>query len=278
MTCKAAWIRVLAAMCCVAAAARPVGGEGGPRQTETMASSGHKLLIVAPTNERRFGLLRDGAATWRTGVHAFYVVNGTVEGAIPPPNGADPAHETWRVSDADALQRRTLRALYDMCRTRHLSCRQYRSFLRDLHKKPPPVALPDGRYSFPDEWPFPDPRRPPDAPGLHEKRYVASVRLANKSMAGRWDWLLVGDDDTVWFLDNVRSMLDGLDSSLPYFLSDNLGGCCPGHGQCAYCTRLRRLLMLFDSADSAVVCGVPQGHLLRAGRAGHRLLPTSPRG
>lgn len=58
-------------------------------------------------------------------------------------------------------------------------------------------------------------------------RYVASVRLANKTLAGKFDWLLMGDDDVVWFVDHVREMLDGLDSSVPYFISDNIGGCCP---------------------------------------------------
>ena len=35
-------------------------------------------------------------------------------------------------------------------------------------------------------------------------------------------WMLYGDDDTVFFIDNVLDMLEGLDHNMPYFLTDHL--------------------------------------------------------
>ena len=35
-------------------------------------------------------------------------------------------------------------------------------------------------------------------------------------------WMLYGDDDTVFFIDNALDMLAGLDHDMPYFLSDHL--------------------------------------------------------
>lgn len=52
------------------------------------------------------------------------------------------------------------------------------------------------RWSFPDAFSFPDPHRGEGTLGVHEMRYVASVRIANKSLGGTFDWLLLGDDDT----------------------------------------------------------------------------------
>ena len=35
-------------------------------------------------------------------------------------------------------------------------------------------------------------------------------------------WMLYGDDDTVFFIDNALDMLEGLDHNMPYFLTDHL--------------------------------------------------------
>ena len=35
-------------------------------------------------------------------------------------------------------------------------------------------------------------------------------------------WMLYGDDDTVFFIDNALDMLEGLDHNMPYFLTDNI--------------------------------------------------------
>lgn len=98
------------------------------------------------------------------------------------------------------------------------------------------------RWSYLDRFPYVDPHRKPNAPGIHQMRYVASVRIANKTLAGTFDWLLMGDDDTVWFLDHVRALVSGLDASVPYYLSDNIGGCCPRRGKCACARSLFRTL------------------------------------
>lgn len=47
--------------------------------------------------------------------------------------------------------------------------------------------------------------------------------LANKTAApNSYKWILYGDDDTFWFIDNVLTHLDQLDPDMPYLLSDNL--------------------------------------------------------
>lgn len=47
--------------------------------------------------------------------------------------------------------------------------------------------------------------------------------LANKTAApNSYKWILYGDDDTFWFIDNVLIHLDQLDPDMPYLLSDNI--------------------------------------------------------
>lgn len=113
--------------------------------------------------------------------------------------------------------------------------------------------------------------------------------------------LLVGDDDTVWFTDHVREMLSGLDSSVPYFFSDNLGGCCPQLGKCVCAkpspaarlerptaaphednpllSRLRTLMSFpaphssspcsdcYDLSDQAIACSLPRKEAAAGGSA-----------
>ena len=40
--------------------------------------------------------------------------------------------------------------------------------------------------------------------------------------ADSFKWLLFGDDDTVFAIDNVLKMLEHLDPSVPYFITDHL--------------------------------------------------------
>lgn len=63
------------------------------------------------------------------------------------------------------------------------------------------------------------------------RRYIAAVRLANKTFAGRFDWLIVGDDDVIFFLDNLRDLLAKVNPDTPYLITDDLGGCC--HSNCS---------------------------------------------
>ena len=65
----------------------------------------------------------------------------------------------------------------------------------------------------------------PDAPELawnnpNENRYTAQIRFANQSLS--FDWLLSGDDDTVWLVDNVAALTQTLDPDTPYYLTDSL--------------------------------------------------------
>ena len=46
--------------------------------------------------------------------------------------------------------------------------------------------------------------------------------LAAKMKDYKFKWLLYGDDDTVFFIENALSMLEGLDHNMPYFLTDHL--------------------------------------------------------
>ena len=45
--------------------------------------------------------------------------------------------------------------------------------------------------------------------------------IANKTLpVDSWKWMLYGDDDTVFFMDNVLKLLNELDHNVPYFISD----------------------------------------------------------
>lgn len=47
--------------------------------------------------------------------------------------------------------------------------------------------------------------------------------LANHSLAaGSYKWMLYGDDDTVFYLDNVLRMLETLDHTMPYYITDHI--------------------------------------------------------
>lgn len=46
---------------------------------------------------------------------------------------------------------------------------------------------------------------------------------ANQTISmDKYKWILYGDDDTVWVPENVLKMLNGLDHTMPYFLSDHI--------------------------------------------------------
>ena len=65
----------------------------------------------------------------------------------------------------------------------------------------------------------------PDIPAIgwnnpSENRYTAQVRYANQSID--FDWLLAGDDDTIFLMDNVVDLVRDLDPDEPYFMTDAL--------------------------------------------------------
>ena len=65
----------------------------------------------------------------------------------------------------------------------------------------------------------------PDIPRLgwnnpSENRYTAQIRYANQSL--EFDWLLAGDDDTVFLMDNVVDLVRDLDPDEEYYMTDAL--------------------------------------------------------
>jgi hypothetical protein len=61
-----------------------------------------------------------------------------------------------------------------------------------------------------------------------ENRYTAQIRYANQSLD--FDWLLAGDDDTVFLVDNVVNLVRDLDPDDLYYLTDAL------QSDAVYCT------------------------------------------
>ena len=65
----------------------------------------------------------------------------------------------------------------------------------------------------------------PDQPEIgwnnpSENRYTAQIRFAN--MSAQFEWLLSGDDDTIWLIDNVIDMVRDLDPADLYYFTDAL--------------------------------------------------------
>ena len=47
--------------------------------------------------------------------------------------------------------------------------------------------------------------------------------LANQSLGvDSYKWILLGEDDTVFFISNAMKLLEHLDHNLPYLLTDNI--------------------------------------------------------
>ena len=56
-------------------------------------------------------------------------------------------------------------------------------------------------------------------------RWVHQLRV-HKHFQDEHDFFLVGDDDTIFFIKNIRTALRNLDPDVPLYLSDDLGGDC----------------------------------------------------
>lgn len=73
-----------------------------------------------------------------------------------------------------------------------------------------------------------------DADGVWKKgdmKLAAALRIANESLAGNYDWLTYGDDDTFFLMRNVARLVAGIDPNVPLILSDTLNYC--SEGRCA---------------------------------------------
>ncbi|DBA83524.1 TPA: hypothetical protein ACH3X2_006448 [Trebouxia sp. C0005] len=56
-----------------------------------------------------------------------------------------------------------------------------------------------------------------------DARAAMAPFLANQSLGtDSYKWMLYGDDDTVFYLDNVLRMLEPLDHTMPYFITDHI--------------------------------------------------------
>ena len=74
-------------------------------------------------------------------------------------------------------------------------------------------------------------------------RSLASVRIANKTFSGKYDWLLYSDDEGIFFMDRISRIVEGLDPSVPYYICDNIMDSCNHYsdgkhvplGETAYC-------------------------------------------
>jgi hypothetical protein len=51
-----------------------------------------------------------------------------------------------------------------------------------------------------------------------------------------WKWMLYGDDDIYWFVDNLFPALEELDPDIAYYVTDDIMGCC--HGSFKWCTTM----------------------------------------
>jgi len=51
-----------------------------------------------------------------------------------------------------------------------------------------------------------------------------------------WKWMLYGDDDIYWFVDNLLPALEELDPDVAYYVTDDIMGCC--HGAFKWCTTM----------------------------------------
>lgn len=60
----------------------------------------------------------------------------------------------------------------------------------------------------------------------NEERYTSIMRVVNETVSD-FEWILNGDDDTIFLIDNVEAMLRDLDPDELYYISDALG---PAHG------------------------------------------------
>jgi hypothetical protein len=89
---------------------------------------------------------------------------------------------------------------------------------------PSPISPPNALETW---WQYPNDLRP-DAWKKGDQKFAASYRIANETFGDSYDWIAIGDDDTVFFMPAVRALVQGLDASIPFILSDVVSFCSPG--------------------------------------------------
>ncbi len=48
------------------------------------------------------------------------------------------------------------------------------------------------------------------------------INIQTQEYGNTYKWMLYGDDDTIFFVDNVMRLLNDFNSSIPYFVTDHL--------------------------------------------------------
>jgi len=81
-------------------------------------------------------------------------------------------------------------------------------------------------FSYPDL--SPEQQRLEHAWKKGDQKLAASFRIANQTFGEAYDWLAVGDDDTVFFMPATSALVEGLDPNVPYILADVVSFCSPG--------------------------------------------------
>ncbi|EFJ51397.1 hypothetical protein VOLCADRAFT_116399, partial [Volvox carteri f. nagariensis] len=56
-----------------------------------------------------------------------------------------------------------------------------------------------------------------------DTRWQAAPFMAHRHYGPTYKWMLLGDDDTLWFMLGVKRLLYGYDHNLPYAISDHMG-------------------------------------------------------
>ena len=186
-----------------------------------------KVVSVFVTYPGRYELVAWGRGTWRRNIRAFIVTEGVGEGNTTAP------------AEVDALQA-SLFANTSVTFDKRLET--WWTYPNDS------LLGVNGTYK-----------------GTVAKG-AAALRLANQSLGDTYDWLALGDDDTLFFVDALYEVVRGLDASTPYLLSDSVSTCDPtsDKGMCkanysrgAVCTLPRNNRLTRSSQGSGCFAHAP---------------------
>ncbi|KAK3240734.1 hypothetical protein CYMTET_49443 [Cymbomonas tetramitiformis] len=184
----------------------------GPRQ-ERFKVTKEDILAAVPTATHRHMVVYTTGLTWREGLKTFVASNGTQLDAL------ELHHSKYLFGAAEVQERvRELEVEFPGPPRSNISNSSIpRKHLEEaIALRPSPLEVWD---TYPDEVP-----KQGYTPG--DKRMIALVRMANASFAGKYKWMLYGDDDTYFFMSNILEELQGLDPDMPYLITDDVGGCC----------------------------------------------------
>ncbi|GLC55948.1 hypothetical protein PLESTB_001048000 [Pleodorina starrii] len=112
----------------------------------------------------------------------------------------DLAHATGRAARTNSTSLRAVYVLEDETQAQELQQR-FGAPLNETY-----LAWPDR----------PDPKKPGDT------RVALAPWLAHRALGESYKWLLYGDDDTFFFVENVKALLQEYDPDLPYIVTDAL--------------------------------------------------------